>query len=170
MLGCIQPMSSPMMNMMLGFDVACAIALDASRADAVASAAIAVPAAKQLRLKLISSSCQIGILRCRAHCDSIMTLLRMVQNWRRQHSNASDRGTPPERSDRTLGPSRALSIVILRKNRRRPIHDNAGSGDLNSPGIGKITVGSAALQPGVGLRFPVCDFRGGAGRRRSASA
>src|SRR5271165_3588029 len=52
MLGCIQPMSSPMMNMMLGF-ASCAIALELGSADAVANAASAAPAAKRLRLRLI---------------------------------------------------------------------------------------------------------------------
>ena len=59
MLGCIQPMSSPMMNMMLGFDVACAIALDAGSADAVASAASAAPSEKRDRVKLIASSDEV---------------------------------------------------------------------------------------------------------------
>ena len=52
MLGCIKPMSSPMMNRMLGF-WSCAIALDAGSADAVASAASAAPAEKIDRVKLI---------------------------------------------------------------------------------------------------------------------
>jgi hypothetical protein len=49
-------MSSAMMNMMLGFDVACAIALDAGSADAVASAASAAPAVRVVRHKLIAIS------------------------------------------------------------------------------------------------------------------
>src|SRR5208337_832276 len=56
MLGCIQPMSSPMMNMILGF-WSCATALDAGSADAVARAATAVPVDKSVRDKLIGISC-----------------------------------------------------------------------------------------------------------------
>src|SRR5271165_1911392 len=65
MLGCIQPMSSAMMNMMFGFDV-CAIALDAGSADAVANAASAAPADMRLRVKLIAISLEAafgGIVR-----------------------------------------------------------------------------------------------------------
>src|SRR5208337_3093081 len=56
MLGCIQPMSSPMMNTMLGFDVVCAIALGDVSAVVEASAASAAPAVRVVRHKLIETS------------------------------------------------------------------------------------------------------------------
>src|SRR5271157_5008297 len=57
MLGCIQPMSSPMMNTMLGFvGCACAIALDGVKAVVDATAASAAPSEQRVRLQLIASS------------------------------------------------------------------------------------------------------------------
>src|SRR5271166_2586714 len=59
MLGCIQPMSSPMMNMMLGF-ASCAIALGAVSAVVDASAASAAPAVRVVRQPLREVSSVMG--------------------------------------------------------------------------------------------------------------
>ena len=59
-----QPTSSPMMTMMFGF-VSCASALDAGSADAVASAASAVPVVRKVLHKLIASLQYVCCLQSR---------------------------------------------------------------------------------------------------------
>src|SRR5271165_2865057 len=101
MLGCIQPMSSPMTNTMLGFDVACAIALVAGSADAVASAASAAPAVRVVRHKLIA----ISNLACRP-------TRRLLRKPARGAPHASSDARVPLRPaanarDRRLSPDKA---------------------------------------------------------------
>src|SRR5271166_4932119 len=133
MLGCIQPMSSPMTNTMLGFDVACAIALVAGSADAVASAASAAPAVRVVRHKLIA----ISNLACRP-----------TRLWRQ-----SARGAPHASSPRAflddMAQTRAPADCLRME---RPAMQNPANGEINSDGLSHPD--GAAIPRRPQARFP----------------